>query len=104
MDNEEISRRLTDLEHKVDQIDIRLTSVEESVAATLNLFGNYKNRTVEELSLMSGQIGALIRSVDSLVNTSENKSATERAKSLRRRLLNNKTRVDKQLNARQGHG
>ncbi len=104
MDIDEIARRLTELEHKVDQIDIRLSSVEQSVAATLDLFGDYKNRTVEELSLMSGQIGVLIRSIESLVITSENKSATERAKNLRRRLLNNKTRVDKQLNAKQRHG
>jgi predicted RNA-binding protein associated with RNAse of E/G family len=104
MDIEEIVKRLTDLENKVDQIDIRLTTVEKSVAETLDLFGDYKNRTVEELTLMNGQIDALIRTVDSLVTTSENTLATERAKNLRRRLLNNKTRIDKQLNSRQRHG
>lgn len=104
MDNDEIARRLTDLEDKVNQIDTRLSSVEQSVATTLDLFGDYKNRTVEELSLMSSQIDALVRTVESLVITSEHKSGTERAKSLRRRLLNNQTRVNKQLNSKKRHG
>lgn len=104
MDTDEIVRRLMALEDKVDQMDIRLISVEQSVSVTLDLFGGYKNRTVEELSLMSTQIGALIRSVESLVIASENKAAVERAKGLRRRLLNNQTRVDKQLNAKKHHG
>jgi len=104
VDIDEIARRLKDLEDKVDQIDIRLSSVEQNVATTLELFGDYKNRTAEELSLMSGQIGALLRSVESLVATAENKSGTERAKSLRRRLLNNQTRVNKQLNLKKHYG
>lgn len=104
MNIDEIAKRLTDLENKVDQIDIRLSSVEQTVEGTLNMFGDYKNRTVEELTLMSGQIDILIRSVDSLVTTAENNSAVERARNLRRRLLNNKTRVSKQLNAKKRHG
>lgn len=104
MDICELAKRLTELENKVDQIDIRLSSVELSVVATLDQFGDYKNRTVDELSLMNAQISSLIRTVESLVASSENTSAIERAKKLRRRLLNNKTRIDKQITARQCHG
>lgn len=104
MNLDEFAKRLTDLENKVDQIEVRLSSVEESVTTTLDLFGNYKNRTIEELSLMGSQIANLISIVESLVSRAENQDATERAKSLRRRLLNNQTRINKQLKKKQNHG
>ena len=101
---EEIIARLSALEGKVDQIEVRLTIVEQHVAATLDQFGGYKNRTAEELSLMNGQISNLISSVESLVLTAENSVALERAKNLRRRLQNNKTRIEKNLKDRKENG
>lgn len=101
---EEILKRLADLESKVEQIDVRITAFESNVIAALDQLGDYKNRTDEELSSMSGRVDALINSVGSLVAFSEYGLATERAKNLRRRLLNNKTRIDKQINARRSRG
>lgn len=103
MNNDEILKRLVELETRVDQIETRLSVVETTVESTLNLFGNYKNRTNEELKLMSDQIALLIRTVESLVTTAEHSAALERAKSLRRRLMNNNTRINKQLNAKKRH-
>lgn len=104
MTNEEIVKRLTDLEGRVDQIEIRLDAVEQHVVSTLDQFGDYKNRTVEELVLMKGQIGGLVRSVESLILSAENIAAVDRAKSLRRRLLNNQTRIDKNLKEKGKNG
>lgn len=101
---EEIIARLSALEGKVDQIEVRLAIVEQHVAATLDQFGGYKNRTAEELSLMNGQISNLISSVESLILTAENSVALERAKNLRRRLQNNKTRIEKNLKDRKENG
>ncbi|MBX8486961.1 hypothetical protein [Pseudomonas cichorii] len=104
MNIEEIIARLSALEGKVDQIEVRLATVEQHVAATLDQFGGYKNRTAEELSLMNGQISNLISSVESLILTAENSVALERAKNLRRRLQNNKTRIEKNLKDRKENG
>lgn len=104
MTNEEIVKRLRELEGRVDQIEVRLDAVEQHVVSTLDQFGDYKNRTVEELVLMKGQIGGLVGSVESLILSAENAAAVERAKSLRRRLLNNQTRIDKNLKAKDKNG
>lgn len=101
---EEIIARLSTLEGRVDQIEVKLATVEQHVGSTLDQFGGYKNRTAEELSLMSGQISGLISSVESLILNAENGAAVERAKNLRRRLLNNKTRVEKNLKERKENG
>lgn len=104
MTNEEIVKRLRELEGRVDQIEVRLDAVEQHVVSTLDQFGDYKNRSVEELVLMKGQIGGLVGSVGSLILSAENAAAVERAKSLRRRLLNNQTRIDKNLKAKDKNG
>ncbi|MBG3979392.1 hypothetical protein I5E58_04690 [Pseudomonas aeruginosa] len=59
MTNEEIVKRLRELEGRVDRIEVRLDAVEQHVISTLDQFGGYKNRTVEELVLMKGQIDGL---------------------------------------------
>ncbi|WP_206360443.1 hypothetical protein, partial [Pseudomonas viridiflava] len=66
---EEIITRLSTLEGRVDQIEIKLTTVEQHVGSTLDQFGGYKNRTAAELSLMRVQILGLISSVELLIIT-----------------------------------
>ncbi|HEK0718892.1 hypothetical protein [Stutzerimonas degradans] len=104
MTNEEIVKRLRELEGRVDRIEVRLDAVEQHVVSTLDQFGDYKNRTVEELVLMKGQIDGLVQSVESLILSAENTAAMERAKSLRRRLLNNQTRIEKNLKEKKKDG
>ena len=89
---------IDELEKRVADIDQRLTVVEAEerrTQATLQRFGDYKNRTLKELNLMGGQIEDLIDSVQSLVERSESEDGIRRAKRLLARLKNNHTRIGK---------
>jgi hypothetical protein len=104
MDTKELEARLLALEKRVDQIDVRLEVVEQHVRSTLDQFGNYRTRNIEELTLMQGQIESMTNSVESLISAAEYGAGVERAKSLLRRLRNNQTRINKQLKGRKSHG
>ena len=83
----EIKQRITALEHRVD-------SLEGEVSRVLKHFSNFKNRTLEELQLMEGQVNDLLESVDALIKHANHKESIERAKRLRRRLRNHRTRIE----------
>ena len=95
----EILDRLGELEKRADTSDTRLSALEYQVESTLNHFGDYKNRTAEELRLMSSQLSDMIETAEALVSAAEHSSAEEQAKSLRRRLKNNLTRAQKAANS-----
>ena len=97
MTPEEIANKFLQLEKKVDEIDKRTSTIESHVSLALNEFGDYKNRNQQELSFMKGQVELMIKSIESLVITAEYQQSDEQAKSLLRKLKNNRTRIEKQL-------
>ena len=88
----EIKERITELEYRVD-------ALEGEVTRTLRHFGNFKNRTTEELHLMQSQINDLLDGVDALIQHAEHNEAIERATRLRKRLRNHRTRIENALAA-----
>ena len=83
----EIKQRITDLEYRVD-------SLEGEVSRVLKHFGNFKNRSSGELRLMKDQVEDLLASVDALIGHAEHKESIARAKRLRKRLKNHRTRIE----------
>jgi molecular chaperone GrpE (heat shock protein) len=84
---------INELRKRLDNLEARVTSLEHSTGLILDGFGNYKNRTSEELKLMESQISKLLDQIDNVLSTLDNKEGIERARNLRRRLTNNKTRI-----------
>ena len=84
---------INELRKRLDKLDDRVTSLEHSTGLILDGFGNYKNRTTEELKLMESQISKLLDQIDNVLSTLDNKEGIERARNLRRRLANNQTRI-----------
>ncbi len=74
-------------------LEDRLTALERSTTLTLEDFGNYKNRTDEELKLMESQISRLLDVINDVLSTLDNQEGILRAKNLQRRLKNNYTRI-----------
>ena len=86
---------LPELEQRVDDVDTRMRGIEGDIRSSLNQFGDYKNKTRDELSRMRKDIDNLLDAVDALVRQAEDQQEIKRAKQLRGRLRNNKTRIDK---------
>ena len=84
---------INELRKRLDNLEDRVTSLEHSTKLILDGFGDYKNRTSEELKLMESQISKLLDQIDNVLSTLDNKEGIERAKGMRRRLANNKTRI-----------
>lgn len=97
MTSEEIAEKFLQIEKRLDEMDMRISSIESHVSSALSQFGDYKNRSEAELLLMKGQIEQMINTIESLVSTAEYQQGNERAKALLRKLRNNRTRIDKQL-------
>jgi hypothetical protein len=88
---------INELRKRLDSLEDRVTSLEHSTGLILDGFGNYKNRTNEELKLMELQISKLLAQIDNVLSTLDNKEGIARAKNLRRRLANNQTRIYKAM-------
>lgn len=93
---DEIEQRLPQLERRVDEISL----LQNHIETTLNQFGSYKDRNEAELTLMKGQVEAMVSAVESLVNAAEYKDGAKNGKNLLRRLRNNHTRINRQLKAK----
>ena len=91
--------RLPELERRVVAIEDRIVFLERDVNSSLDKFGDYKNRTRDELGQMRKDIDNLLDGVEALVQQAEHKRDIQRAKQLRGRLRNNQTRIDKALAA-----
>jgi predicted nucleic acid-binding Zn-ribbon protein len=94
--------RLADLENRVDGLEDRVTSLERSTTLTLEDFGDYKNRTNEELKLMESQISRLLNHINDVLSTLDNTEGIARAKRLQSRLRNNHTRIRNAMEVRVG--
>lgn len=90
-----IEARLSDLEGRMERLETSFSMMENS----LNTFGNYKNRTNEELEFIDKQIVIMMQTLESVISNNMHQTDLVRAKALKRRLKNNQTRAKK---ARQG--
>lgn len=100
--NTNIEDRLSELERRTAELENRVTNIESNLtlmASQLDQFGKYKNRTQDELKLMNEQISLMVDACESLVKDAINQSDIIRAKSVLRRLRNNKTRIQKAMAA-----
>lgn len=97
-----VRERLAELENQVEGLEDRVTSLERSTTLTLEDFGDYKNRTNEELKLMESQISRLLDHINDILSTLDNTEGIARAKRLRSRLRNNHTRIRTAMEVRVG--
>ena len=99
---DELKIQVDAIDQRVEAIDQRVTTVEIQAETMLRHFGNYKNRTSEELKLMDGQIGDLLISVEALVDRIQYGKGADQAKKLKKRLKLNKALIIKTLKAQGG--
>lgn len=93
---------INDIRKRLDDLEGRVTSLERSTLLILEDFGDYKNRTYEELKLMESQISRLLDQINDVLSTLDNTDGITRAKSLQRKLKNNYTRIRNAMEARVG--
>jgi exonuclease VII small subunit len=98
----DVRKRLVELEVRVDSLEDKVTSLERSTTLTLEDFGDYKNRTDEELKLMESQVSRLLDVINDVLSTLDNTEGIARAKRLQSRLKNNHTRIRNAMEARVG--
>lgn len=89
---------LTNLEARVSDLEARMTKLETSFSSmerSLDSFGDYKNRTTEELELIDQQIVIMMETLESIISNNMHQTDLVRAKALKARLKNNQTRARK---------
>ena len=101
----EIEKALIEHEKRLEVLDREIAEARGKMTQmdfTLVAYGSYKTRTEEELKLMRQQIEQFMTTADEIVTALEYNEGIERAKALRRRLRNNLTRINGQLQIIQG--
>ena len=93
-----LQKRMDELQKHVDGLQKQVDGLERTVNTGLKQFGDYKNRTKKELSLMKSQVEDLLEAVDLVVSHLENKEAIARANKLKKKLKNSETRINKYIN------
>lgn len=88
---------INEIRKRLDNLENRVSSLENSTELILKDFGNYKSRTDEELKLMESQVSRLVDQVNDVLSTLDNEEAIRRAKRLQQRLRNNHTRIKKAM-------
>jgi len=88
-----ILKRIRDLEETVENIERRLNQVELSIQSQLSEFGDYKNKSEEELLSVKGQLQGIIGTLESLVSAAENEEESKSARDLLKRARNHLTRA-----------
>ena len=88
---------IRDLHEQVLQLDDRMGQIEALVASMLQHYGKYSTRTEQELTLMRSQLDTMLETVSNVVQAAENNADKQRAASLRARLRNNQTRINRAL-------
>ena len=111
---DELKRQVDDIKQEyvtkqeLEATNRRVEALELQTEAMFSRFGNYKNRTTEELNLMAAQIGDLLISLDSLVQRIEFEKGAEQAEALRKKLIRrckyNNTLINKVLETRAAGG
>lgn len=77
-----------------------LEGVLADVVSKLEDFGQYKQRSADELVAIRSELDSLLNVVDTMVKHAINGAGLQEAKALQKRLRNNRTRVVKELDAR----
>lgn len=89
---------MTDLEARVTVLEGQMQQVISSLSLmdnSLNTFGDYKNRTGEELVFIDNQIQIMMDTLESILSSNMHQTDLVRAKALKKRLKNNQTRARK---------
>lgn len=89
---------LASLEARVSDLEGRMARVETSFSMMerqLETFGDYKNRTNEELEFIDQQIVIMMETLESVISNNMHQTDLVRAKALKARLKNNQTRARK---------
>ena len=66
LDIDQLENQMNDMDQRVKAVELQIMTVKDHATIMLNNFGDYKNRTSEELKLMNGQIGDVLNTVDEL--------------------------------------
>ena len=98
---DELESQVNNLEQRLGSVEIQVSQQASQMDDALSRFGDYKNRTREELELMEKQIGDLIRRFESIeIETVEEKETVIAIKSRSlKRLKNHRTRAQNALRA-----
>ncbi|WP_309266222.1 hypothetical protein [Aeromonas salmonicida] len=86
-----LEARVSNLEGRIERLEISFSMMERS----LGTFGDYKNRTDEELEFIDKQIVIMMETLDSVISNNMHQTDLVRAKALKARLKNNQTRARK---------
>ena len=90
---------INEIRKRLDNLEDRVASLENSTELIMKDFGDYKNRTREELKLMESQVSRLLGQINDVLSTLDNVEGITRTKSLRQRLRNNHTRIRNAIGA-----
>ena len=94
---DELKKQVDAIDQRVEAIDQQVKDIKLQTDTTLHHFGDYKNRTEEELKLMKKQVDDLIQRFESIETESETE-VVMRTRSLKR-LRNHQTRIVNSQNA-----
>ncbi len=88
---------LPELEQRVKALEVNVNDLERDFKSAA--FGDYKNKTRDELNQLREDIGNLLDSVEALVKQVEGQDEIERAKKLLHQLRYNRTKIQNALAA-----
>ena len=91
---------VNDLRQDFQRLEQRLDYFEKVVKSALRGFGDKQEKSDEKLNFMKYQINNLLEAVGDIIDHQENKELIQDAISLRRRLRNHRTRINKILDKR----
>ena len=83
-----------DLHEQIIQLDGRMGQIETHIISTLQHFGGYRNRTVEELTLIRSQLETMHATISNVIDAVENQADIQKAARLRARIRNHLTRIN----------
>jgi hypothetical protein len=75
------------------ELERREPSLEERIERLLGRLGTYSRRTAEELEEIMADLEKVLDIVEKIISVMENIGGADRARNLRRRLRNNRTRA-----------
>ena len=84
---------------QLEEIEKREPSLEERLERLIGRLGTYNRKTAGELEEIMADLGSVLDVVEKIIAALEHIGGTERAKNLRRRLRNHRTRVQKAYDA-----
>jgi predicted nucleic acid-binding Zn-ribbon protein len=91
----DMDARVTRLEDRMNQLETQFDGLSRRMQQDLDSFGDYKNRTKEELSDVCGQLTQIVGTLEAIVGAAENRADIQGAASLLKRARNHLTRANK---------